>query len=833
MADGGPTPGDGAIPPPDSGDPGGDAGVPAGELEAELWGARLYGRIRGLARFDRHLWITTQTTPEPLDESRIRAQVVRLHLDTGVVRVWEDELPRQTVGEGPFAVEGPVATAQAIEDGDRTLLVARSGILVLTEDAITEHALAVDGATATPIAAALDAERNALWVTSDRGLLRLAADTLAIERVLGADVLSTEQTGAVAVDATTGAIYVAAYFEGLDGTLGSSVLKIVDGALEAALTPGELDAPAGLVGDIVWSSNAAGVYVALASWDPAAGGVVRWDGATLEHVVDESILSRAAKGDETAFGATELALDETDQILIVGGQMRATGPITSPEGGGLAFVDLGALGTDRAVAGVSTFTSEVTGDHVMALAYDPETNRTYAALQQPCSETRLGNAGLIAVRFDDGDPAFEMPILSGIRDVAQRGDERWLAVRDDTPAVRCDGTNAQQGMVVLGANRAGMYADITGAGDYDDPAGFKSTRVGFNELDFSGAALLAAGHRNPIFAGEPTGGRMIHGPIELGVSLWLHDAAWEDERTFWVGGQATHTPGDPDSLADAGPRGAARVVLRADGRGIDTYTHYVHALRDPDPNAVEGLPSSEVYAILQDVERNTWLVSGTEQVRGAGYDRLEGEPFAHMGSVRTGGVTRIARDGTLTVIAMGDQVPDGRAAAFDAEGNLHVADAQRGLLVLAGEAFEEVELPLDIPEGSIPTAMWMGAGDDLAIAYSTGLLLRAGGHTEWLDGFGWAWSITAIDPGVLFVGTDEGLLRIRYADVGSPTELTLPTGSAPRFHVYEAPGTGGGGGGGGGGSCLPERTVCAGATEPCCPGLVCAGSGFVTECVPE
>ncbi len=823
-------PDDARTPPADAG-PGGDAGErdagagDAGEpgaLEVDRWGARVYGRVLGLTRVDRTLYVGTSTAVDVAGDGSVRSQLLRLDLDTGDLRVWEEELPRHRPYGDPSAEEGPVATSEALPDGARTLIVARSGILVLADDAITEHPVTTaSGAEVSPTHAVLDRSggRARLWVSTEAGLFRLDPDTLSVEHRLDADSLGTGQVGDLALDPATGAVYAALYFEG--GS--SSVVRVLDDAVDATLTPGEGDVPAGRVGDVVWSTEASAAYVALASWDPESGGVVRWNGTDVLHVVSERGLSFAARGEEVPFGATVLALDEASGVLVVGGQMRAV-PLGSPEGGGVALVDVGSIGAaELQIVGMSTWTSDLVGDHVNAAAYDPGTKRLYLSLQQPCSEIRLGNAGLVAVRFEDGTPRLEMPILSGIRELSLL-DGLIAAVRDDAPGIRCEGLNVQGGLVRVAANRSGLNVPLRGTGRHGDPAQFRTTRLGFHALAVRDAHhVAAAAWRAPIYAGSSSAGTLLDPALETGTSLWPYDVAWQSDTVLWIGSRAPHDPSDPATVANTGPRGAARVELATDGSVLDA-THYVLANRDPDPSVVEGLPSSEVTAVVVESDGTTWLVSATERVRAPQHDRFEGDPFEHEGEVRRGGLSRVAPDGTLTVVASGDAVPDGRAAALSPEGDLYVLDAERGLLRLDGDALVTVDLPVDPPEGSIPKGLWVGAGGDLVAAFSTGAAVQLDGVAAFLDGVGYAWGAMERADGVVLVGTDEGLLRVRAPGVADVAEVSLPVGELPPYRGYA--------GGGGGGTCLGEHEGC-GSDAECCEGLFCSGSGSGLSCLPR
>ena len=83
----------------------------------------------------------------------------------------------------------------------------------------------------------------------------------------------------------------------------------------------------------------------------------------------------------------------------------------------------------------------------------------------------------------------------------------------------------------------------------------------------------------------------------------------------------------------------------------------------------------------------------------------------------------------------------------------------------------------NLPNNSIPQAIWAGAGDDLALATSRGLWVRIGQRVMILDDIGFAWDLAWHD-GRLYVGTDIGLVIVR-PDTAAATELPARPQGAP------------------------------------------------------
>lgn len=803
-------PGDGAT---DGGD---DGDAPAGELSIDRWGARLFGSIVAVSRVNRSLWVGTAPLPDPYDDATLRGGLLRLDLDTGAVRLFEKELPTDTYG--PDAKVGPVATGGAIADGKRTLVVTRKGILSITDDTLTPHAIVVDGASVSAHALAIDrgGGRKRLWAATEVGLVRMDADTFAVEKVLGADVLDTADVGEIALDPATGALFAAIYF-----TDGSRLVRIVDDAVAASYSPGDDGTQGGSVAGIVWSAKQNAVFAALASWDATKGGVVQWDGSHATKVVVEGQLARAGLGFYAPFGAARLALDDDDDMLIVGGQVRpkATGGI---EGGGMAWVHLG----DGQVYGANAEQSLVPGNHAVSLAFDPLTKRTYGALREPCNDHKLGNVGVASIAFDgDGGLHVERPVLSTVRSLATVSGVAYASLRDDNPGLACDGYTIQNGFVKLLSTHGGEIVPLTNVRDDGGatPVPFHSERFGAHVLAFRDAKHLAyAGWRDDFFAGDPNAGLTFNPAITTNTSLFTYDVAWASDTALWFGGRATHDDGDPPELADRGPRGAALVTLGTDG-SFASYKHFVRA--SDDAKDVTGLPTGEVTAVVPAPDGSTYLVCATERVRGATLDREEGPAFLDPshGAPRLGGIARVSADGKVTVLVSGDAIPDPRAAALADDGTLLVADATKGLLRWNGSKLETVTPPASIPSGAIPHGVFVH-GDTTAVTGSLGVAVAIGKSSKFVGDVGHGWRAAARGNGVLLVGTDQGLLRVRAPGAPDVTEAKPIDGKLPAFAPVAPPPTDPGG------SCIPAHTVCSSNPTGCCPGLTCSSTGFALTC---
>ncbi len=793
-----------------------DGGSPEA-LQVERWGARMWGPAIAVTLGADSAWIGTRAV---LDEttSEVHGQLLRVNRGTGVVEVFDDELPDAVL---PGGGSGPTSTGRVIEQSERTLALAPDGIVVLDTTGSRIVALSVGGSNASPTE--MVDGGDTLWVASDAGLLDVDPSSLAVRASTDVATLGGQPT-ALAVDEATGDVYATLVADGGPG----SIVRVRDGAVAATLTPGGA-VPEGAPKDVVFSPSRGVAYVAIASWNQALGGVISWDGDDgMEWIASEGELTEALTRDPGAFGASVLALADDEGLLLVGGQIQSS--LGGLRGGGLAVIDLAQLPT-LAIGGTTSARSGLGGDHIGDLEYDEDTHRIWVSSWFACNESRLGFAGVDTLTWVDGEPRFTKPVVGGVRALETVDGEVWLGLRDDIPGLRCFGFNSQQGLVAIRSNQGGEAVELPPVTDFGY---WHPNRIGPSEiLPGEGGTMVLQVRRDSLYITD--GSRaFLQNPTSLGPSLWLHDVAWEGTDAFWLGGRASHSAGDGPELADVGPRGAARVSLS--GGTIDEVTHYVRATRDPaGPDTVTGLPSSDVRAIVPDGDV-VWLISGIERIYGGSVDRNDGEPFVLGGEQRRGGLTEVAADGSITVVADATEIPDGRAAALDPEGVLHILDARNGLLRWTGSAIESVELPVEVPAGAIPQTLVFGSEGTMVLGYDTGALVQIGDAAEWLDGFGYVWTAMERGAGVVLLGTDEGLVRVRAPGVGPIAEPAPATGARPPVLVIRD--------GGmmmgdpdmgvpdmGGPSCKVEADPCS--PGECCAGLVCGGSGIVTACVPE
>ncbi len=784
---------------------------PGDPMATERWGARIWGDVRGLSLIDGELWVGTLATFDPYVEDLMHTALLRLDVATGEVAVYDDELPLIDVN---FPIEGtiPSPTAQVVADGDTRIVVGMTGLIIKDGESF-ELLTLPGGASPTHLAVDRGGDRAHLWVSTSQGLVLLDADTYEVKQELGADELGSDEVGALAVDPADGAVFVALYSTAESWT---KVVRYIDGQV-LELVPGEDDVPEGIVGDIVWSDTLGAAVVALGSWSKASGGVVTWDGETVTHLMSEGVLGAAATGKATAFGAQRLALDETDGVLLVGGTLK-TSINAGASGGGLVWVELATgkmYGLDNQ--------GGLPGTHVGALAWEADTNRTYATLYEQCSEFKLRAQGVYALSFrGDGSLRIERPILSGVRSLGAADGRLFAGLRDDNAGQACNGSTIQTGLVEVMSNRAGELIPLNvtlGDALISDDAGPVA-------MDLTSPEHFAIGtFKDGLFVGHPEGGFTMNQAF-MQLSLFTHDVAFEGKNVLWVAGSATHGDMDTPNMADLGPRGLGRLTLADDGT-VTGHTRFVKVAVD-DKSDVGGLPTSEVRDVLV-TDEGVWVACATERLSTAGADFALGAEFLLNGEPRLGGVAFITPELEVEVIVDSENAPDPFALAIADDGALIIADRVNGLLRYADGAVTVIS-PTWLPQAPLAYDAYFDE-EGWVLALDQGLYAQFGHETIATDAFGRAFDVLPMGDGAFAVGTAEGLTWLLRAGASVPTLLPPGDGLMPVFKVVEDEG----------GpkdpppdECLPENSVCAGAdADKCCPGLQCVFVGFAPNCIPE
>jgi len=764
-------------------------------LAYERFGARIFGTPLALSRTGRTLWLGTRANFDYMDETEtppLHGGLIRYDLDTGATKVFdEDDLGLDEYDwlgyPGAF---GPLATANVLQDGERVLAVAHSGLLVIDGEDVTPLVIHMpsDGPEVIPInfVIARDGLRPVAWMTSDQGLLRLDEDTFTVETVItSTDVgFAYGDFGKLTVDPDTGTVF-ASFFPGLTPEEleqeppppypPSRIVAVTVTGEVTVLEPATNGLPSGRVGDLVWSVSDQQVYVALGAWAPAQGGVIWWNGQDGSVTGNAGTLMREGQlANDEPMGSQILALDDTHHLLAVGG-VASGGPLVSPKGGGIAWVRLPEAGSTAAVVSTNDkgIDTPFVLTHVHTMQWDPDTGRLYAVLSDVCSETRLRSRGLFALSFDAGGVLkMERPLLSSVHAIADIDEDLYVGVREDNGAIACLGYPYNSGLSKVTAGGVGALELLKGSTDnppIQDPG---VGAIGGTTSDL----LVLATRQDGFYVGSFEHGFYAESPAIYGPARESTDVLFDAATgTMWLAGGTTHgglevqwcEDDDPETmcLADRGPRGASRIAVTAEGVG--RVQRFV--LASDDPADVAGLPSGEVYDLLWGKDGSVLMACGTERFHSEDWDRSEQPLYLLDGKPRLGGVASVDSDDHITVLADATIAPDPRAIAWDPNDRLIIADATNGLFRLVDGAAEPIATP-GLPAGAVPVMLWSNAAGDLVYGTSKGAWISWHGATEVLDDVGFVWSAHEKD-GHLYLGTDQGLVVYR--------ESTTPAASLP------------------------------------------------------
>ncbi|MFT5431183.1 MAG: hypothetical protein ACI9OJ_001862, partial [Myxococcota bacterium] len=195
--------------------PGPDVGEPPEKLLVQRFGRRIYGTTVAISQTDRTLWIGTRGNLIPPALDQVGGGLFRLDMDTGEVGAVDSDLPTWNYDTGSGLIAGPIAVAEVQQDLDRRVAVVFDGLVVLENGAVTHHPVVTpDGAQVVPINLGItrDADHHWAWLSSSAGLLSLNPGSLAVQAVYPAAAFGGPgQFGKLAIEPTTGAVYVAFY----------------------------------------------------------------------------------------------------------------------------------------------------------------------------------------------------------------------------------------------------------------------------------------------------------------------------------------------------------------------------------------------------------------------------------------------------------------------------------------------------------------------------------------------------------------------------------------------------------------------------------------------
>jgi len=518
-----------------------------------------------------------------------------------------------------------------------------------------------------------------------------------------------------------------------------------------------------------------------------------------------------------------LVEDRARGVVIVGGRIAAGEP--DGPGGGLVEVPYstgsGFLERARDIVVRSNFSVEALPWWVDALALGRD-GTIYVAGRQLCSEHRTRQLPVLAIERNEGGPQLLVrPWIDGVRSIAidPKNGETWLGLRSGTPSLACEGVAVHQSLCRLRADGSCQITipQVNEASDFFSPLP-GVVEVAFGDPEKNQVALATL--RDALFlqTGEKTGA--VATQIDPGLSLRMTSAAWGPEDTLWVGSQMFYDAFWDDAVNDRGPHGLGFFTIQDGKPQPATMKRYVRTESDLQPDVdVGGLSSNMVFDVLPLDRAGSALVAmGAERADWV-YDHVRPEV---ANDEARGGLALVDRD-TVEAIAApaGTEMDEIVALARAPDGTIYALDAEEGIFTVDVEARAAAlwtPASWTAPERALSLAT-DGEGH-VAVGTTRALHLFGAdqGVTEAVEeaALGYVWAVYFVEPGVVYAGTDHGLVRVALG------EKALPALSDPGRNLWPFPLAGAACDGSAGCACVVDNQ--------CAPGSLCLCDGPAWEC---
>ncbi|MEW5854879.1 MAG: hypothetical protein AB2A00_39245 [Myxococcota bacterium] len=716
--------------------------------------------------------------------------LVVLNQDTGVVRLYTaaDGVPEMvyhddiyTYGAAPvpffdltWIEEGVSFAGASWEHLVKGVIDANGNITFSSTTLRRDSSFTVD-AKVTSVAVS-DGE---LFVGSDQGVAALDPTTLEVLRW-------------VELDPNVGAEWT---YGMSAGTLAGPVISVVFGAPNEAPTRVALVRPGQATAEIHGVDNTTIVTTTLGMDGAILVGALNSDGTGRIHAILEAIngvevttwatqeeLTTPMRGEVTP---GKLAYDRTRELLLVGGVLEYGGT-----GGGLVAIPTSPNGVRNDVAqdlmDPRDLYRHAIPDQVDVLAVDAA-GRWLVGGRKMCSESRLGVVGTVRIEQENGELRVSRPYVSGVRSVAlgPQG-ETWLGLRDEIPGLVCEGITVQQEACRLKADGSCEIFTPRTTPTLD----FMWPLVGPAEIAFGDATrqeFAVATVRDALFVREGQVTQVIQTQFDPGLSLYLTSAAYGEPGALWLGSEMhweeyNDPELDEEAINDRGPHGLGLLEFSTEGRTTLSRRYVRKASDSLQIDEVPGLPSNHVHDVLPlPGRRHALAATGIERLSRT-YDhelKAQSELNVH------GGIAVINDDQVSTInppdgITLGDVTdlalaPDGRIFALDAEAGVLLVDLEAGtssVFAAASWTAPERGLALAVDDSG---RVAVGTTHGLLVLSPSGVPTRVAENRV----HGWVWTLRFMSDGVLYAGTDQGLLRVALDGAALPTTLG-PSGPQPR-----------------------------------------------------
>lgn len=398
------------------------------------------------------------------------------------------------------------------------------------------------------------------------------------------------------------------------------------------------------------------------------------------------------------------------------------------------------------------------------LAFDADEN-LWIAGQQLCSESKFRTVPLLKVELGT-ETRLVRPWVSGVRAIADGPDgTTWLGLRDEKPGLACDGISVSQGPCRLRADGScEIYVPYVNANEdaFDPTPGVTAFAFG----DPARKQLALATDRAALFyrTGDLT--RALPTQLDPGLNLHLTSAAF-GEGGLWIGSIAEWEPTEDATVNARGPQGLGWIGLGEDGAPTGTR-RYTRLDSDNLEDDVSGLPSSSVLDVLSLGGTRAAAALGVER-RDVVYDHLLPDA-ADDGSA--GGLV-IVDGATVRTVAAPEDAPftDVTALARGGDGTVWALDAGAGLYRVDPDAAAATRFAAPAWGDARALDLAVDGAGRLAVATTAGLWVYGpdGGVTPVFGADDrWVWSVHFVADGVLYAGTDRGLVRVALDDASLP-----------------------------------------------------------------
>jgi len=753
--------------------------------------------------------------------------LVILDTDTGKLRLYTaaDGLPTMVYPDSGVTGTSAFLDLAWIRPDERFAAAAWNQVVVGEVDAggawtFQSQSVRGAGAEVDAMIIRLAVVGDELFLATDQGIVVLDAGSLSTKRWidLGAEEPHVFELVAATLD---GPVVVIAWNPNFVASAPDRISVVAPGASSATLIPlpeGSLPtAFAGTTGAAYIGTregDGTGAILALVAGD---------EGPEFKAVVPSNAL---AEIHGTSIVPNRIAVDEVNQRLFVGGQFTATQPANAA---GIGAFELIANATvslpGRSIVDRRRQESSLLPWQTELLVPDAQ-GRLYVGGRQLCSEFKTRATGVYRIEnitTDPEDSRMVRPWVNGVRaiEVDPVDGNTWLGLRNENPGLQCDGLIVQQNVCRLKADGScEIYAPRTGVSGMPTSAGARSFAFGDPDAkEFAYSTL-----RNGTFVRKGERIEALRTQIEPGISLEQTAAAW-GESGLWLGSGAGWSKPpendqsgiDWDKVNDRSPHGLGYLEFDADG-DVTFMRRYSRNQADNKDYDVPGMPSNAALDVLPlPGPRHALVALGLERQMWT-YDHIL--PDARDPAVG-GGLVEIEDDEIHTIappdgLVFGDVV----GLAAGADGSFFALDATNGVIAVDLES-RTSSLFARPAWGSKArgTSLAVDGEGRVAVGTTIGLYVfdRDGNVTTAVSTFehGGYWALRFMEDGVLYAGSDQGLVRVAIDEVEELPARLGPEGPLARTLWPLERGEG----------CYgAEGCVCEALSE-CAPGSVCDCSG--------